>query len=140
MDMDKLAKEWLEAFNRHDFKTLAAKYDPNVVYSQPHTPQPLKGKEGAVKDLQGFVTAFPDARMEFTRVFNRGNSQAVEWVFRGTHKGPLPGPAGPIPPTNRTVQLKGVEILEVNTKGLITQELGYFDQAALMYQLGLMPT
>lgn len=139
MNMDKLAKQWLETFNRHDFKALAAHYDQNVVYSQPQLPLPLKGKDAAVKDLEDLIKAFPDGRMEFTRVFNRGNAQAVEWVFRGIHKGPLPGPTGPIPPTNRPVQLTGVEIVAVNSKGLIIEERGYFDQASLMFQLGLMP-
>lgn len=138
-DLEQAARKWLDACNKHDLNALMALYHPNVVNVQPHTPQPLKGKEATRQDFQAFFTAFPDLRMEFLVIAVKGDTVATEWEFTGTHKGPLPGPNGPIPPTNKRVRVKGAEFTKNDSQGLIIDERGYFDLMSLMGQLALLP-
>jgi hypothetical protein len=48
-------------------------------------------------------------------------------------------PGGDLPPTNRTVQLRGAIFVRFNNNGEIEEERRYFDMAAMMTQLGLGP-
>ena len=139
MTPEQAAKQWVESFNAHDLKTLVNLYAENALNAQPHLPTPIKGKHAIQEDLSGFVTAFPDCRLQAIHVVVTGNVSAMEWVFTGTQKGALVGPAGTIPASNRKVTLKGAEFLTHDAQGLITDERGYFDLVSFMTQLGAMP-
>ena len=67
-----------------------------------------------------------------------GDWVVQEFVFVGTHTGTLQSPAGDIPPTNRLLRGRGVQILHVED-GLVADTRLYFDQVDVMTQLGLMP-
>ena len=61
----------------------------------------------------------------------------TEWVFTGTHTGPLGPPVFEerLAPTGRTIQFRGVTIYDVR-EGLIQRETIYMDLATLMVELG----
>ena len=64
----------------------------------------------------------------------------VEFTGRGTHTGPLSGPSGVMPPTQKRVELQLCDVWEVNG-GKLANLRSYFDTATLMSQLGVgMPT
>jgi hypothetical protein len=50
----------------------------------------------------------------------------------GTHEGSFQG----LPPTGETIEIEGVDIVTITDEG-ITSINGYFDQSAVMSQLGL---
>jgi len=132
------AKAWVEAFNRGDIKGVMALYADNCVNAQPHLPAPIHGKAAIEHDFGGFMSAFPDGRMEATSIIAQGDLVSMEWTFVGPHQGPLDGPAGQLPPTNRKVTITGAEITKHDSRGLIVEERGYFDLASFMTQLGVM--
>jgi steroid delta-isomerase-like uncharacterized protein len=134
-----VGKAWVDAFNKKDVKALMALYDDNCVNAQPHLPAPIKGKAATEEDLGGFFKAFPDAQMKATSIVASGDTVAMEWSFTGTHTGPLTGPMGTIPPTQKRVTIIGAEFTKHNAQGLIVDERGYFDMASFMMQLGVMP-
>jgi steroid delta-isomerase-like uncharacterized protein len=136
---EEIGKRWVDAFNKKDIKALMALYAENAVNAQPHLPAPITGKKAIEEDLNGFLTAFPDAMMKAKQVVTQGNSMAMEWAFTGTHTGPLAGPTGTIPPTKKTVHVTGAEFLTHDAQGLIVNERGYFDLVSFMTQLGVMP-
>jgi len=76
--------------------------------------------------------------MTATSVVVSGNTVAMEWTMSGTHTGPLVGPMGTIPASNKRVTVKGAEFTRHDAQGLIVDERGYFDMASFMMQLGLM--
>jgi SnoaL-like polyketide cyclase len=59
-------------------------------------------------------------------------------VGRGTHSGPFVTPAGTIPATGGSIELRFAELFEVS-EGKIRQMHAYYDTATMMRQLGLLP-
>jgi steroid delta-isomerase-like uncharacterized protein len=137
--LEEIGKQWVDAFNKKDLKALMALYAEGCVNAQPHLPAPIKGKKAVEEDLGGFFKAFPDGRLTATQTFAKGNLLAMEWVFTGTQTGPLAGPTGTIPPSNKKVNINGAEFTTHDTQGLIVDERGYFDLVSFMTQLGVMP-
>jgi steroid delta-isomerase-like uncharacterized protein len=97
------------------------------------------GGSVAFKDYgRNWATAFPDGQVEVTRLTTEGDCVVAELIGRGTHRGPLEGPAGTIPATNRKVEARLVEIWEFRN-GKIAAGRVYFDNAGFMAQLGIAP-
>ena len=131
-------QDQVDALNRHDPDGFAGFYTADAVVEDPQYPEPLKGRAAIRKDISDFVTAFPDLNFTVKSVLQDGDSVAFEGVGKGTHKGPMAGPAGEIPATYRPMQVRFAAFVRVNDEGLITEERRYFDLAALMQQLGVM--
>src|SRR5204863_8780057 len=85
-----------------------------------------------------FKAAAPDATLELRTATEGGDRIAVEGTFRGTFTGPLPTPQGEAPPTGNRFVLDFVDVFEVRS-GQFSAQRVYYDQMALMSQLGLMP-
>lgn len=92
-----------------------------------------QGPEPVVEEVKAFTTAFPDLEIEIRRHHEVGEAvSVVEYLFRGTHHGPLEG----IPPTGRSIGVVGCSVLEA-ADGLIAREADYYDTMALLTQLGV---
>lgn len=63
---------------------------------------------------------------------------ALEAIGRRTHTGPMSGPGGEIPPTGKSLALPFCSTLEIKD-GKIVAGRDYYNLAAIMEQLGLMP-
>lgn len=73
------------------------------------------------------------------RAFGQTDWVSAEFAFKGTHKGPLPGPGGQsIPATNRPLQMKYAVVYKLED-GEITERHEYFDLLGMMAQLGIKP-
>src|SRR6266852_8778291 len=86
---------------------------------------------------EGFQRAFPDGKLVLKSAIEAGNKVAVEGAYTGTHTGPLRGPKGEIPPTNRPLNLEFSDLFEIDGSR-ITRHRIYYDQVQFMSQLGLM--
>ena len=95
------------------------------------------GPQGLSQWLYTFLTAGPDARAEVQTTIEAGEWVATEHVGRFTHTGPLLSPAGEIPPTGRSVELRFAEIYKVK-EGKLTEMRAYYDSATMVRQLGLL--
>lgn len=131
-------KKAMDAISRHDANGFAALYAPDATAYDPQYPKPLKGREAVKEDIEDFFTAFPDIKAKVVSILSSGDLVASEVVMSGTHKGPLAGPTGTIPPTNRSVNIHIGRFIRVNKQGLITECNRYYDLAGLLQQLGLM--
>lgn len=126
----------VEALNRHDAEAFSSFYMPDALVDDPQYPEPLQGRDAIRRDIADFVKAFPDLIFTVTTVVERGETVAFEGVGRGTHKGPIAGPSGELPATNRPVKIRFAAFLRLNDQGLIAEERRYFDIAGMMQQLG----
>ena len=131
-------KDQVEALNRHDADAFAGFYAPNAVVYDPQHPEPLRG-EAIRKDIADFLAAFPDLKFTLKTAVESGNTIAFEGTGKGTHKGPMAGPTGEIPPTNQPMEVRFAAFVSVNEQGQIAEERRYFDMAGMMQQLGVIP-
>lgn len=96
----------------------------------------LKGREQIREFERAFWEAFPDVQLRIERQIADGPLVAGEGVLTGTHTGALQTPQGEVPPTERSVELAYMRIMEVQG-GEVASEHIYFDQLGLLGQLGL---
>ena len=128
-----------KALNDHDLDRFESFHLNSVIQRDPQNPEGIKGPKAIRAGLEPFLKAFPDIRL-----VTEHQSGAGDWVtqlshMRGTQTRPLEVPGGPaIPATNKSVRvsvamiarLEGGKFAEINV---------YFDQMAMMAQLGLAP-
>lgn len=131
-------KKTVDAFNRHDANAFAALYAADAVAHDPQYPEPLRGREAIRKDMEDFFLTFPDIQARVVSVLASGDTVAGEMEVSGTHKGPIAGPTGTIPATNRRMEMRVGRFVRVDAQDLITECNRYFDMAGLMQQLGLL--
>lgn len=99
----------------------------------------MRGREEVLGFLGVMWDAFPDGRLETSRLLVEGSAVAAEGRFIGTHSGVMRTPEGEIPATGRQVDFRWMSSYEVRGEELASEHL-YFDQAEFLGQLGLMPT
>jgi predicted ester cyclase len=97
----------------------------------------LRGRDEVLGFLRAFWEAFPDGRLEVSRVLSDGFVAAAEGRFVGTHTGPLHTPNREVAATGRPVEFRWMSSYEARGDRLVSEHL-YFDQAELLGQLGLM--
>ena len=133
-----IAREQVDAFNSGDWERLEAGLAADASYHEFATQRKVDGPERIVELFKGWKTAFPDAAGTVTSAVGSGNTAALEVTWKGTHTGPLASPQGPIPPTGKRMVLPYVDLFRVRN-GKITEHRVYYDQMALLGQLGLLP-
>jgi hypothetical protein len=126
------------AYNAHQLSTVVGFFRPDIVLITPDAGE-LRGREQAAEYHRAFLQAFPDATVEVVAKHDAGDTTIDEWIFRGTHTGPLTQPSGEtIPATGRRVSVRGVDVVSYAGAAVATHHM-YFDQAQLLTALGLMP-
>jgi predicted ester cyclase len=113
-------------------------FAPDVVTIDPGAGR-MEGLEAFRAYGEAFLRAFPDGRLKVGRIVaETAESIVVEGTFSGTHTGPLTGPDGEIPPTGRRLELHFVDVFDARD-GRICEHHVYYDQMAMLGQLGLIP-
>jgi steroid delta-isomerase-like uncharacterized protein len=128
------AKAPVLAFNQKDWDAVRASVSPDLVYDEVATNRKVQGVDQVIPLWQGWATAFPDAKATFHRELPSGNTVVLEMSWRGTHKGPLQTPAGPIAETGNRIDVRACMVVEVvGDKAKVQRH--YFDMATLLQQL-----
>ena len=137
-DNERAAVQFNEAFNARDWDGAAALCTPDVELVTVASGQTLQGQGGVTQFLQAWATAFPDGRVETTRVIADDRSAMIEFTGAGTHSGPLQTPAVEIPATGKPLTLQFCQFLELDA-GKIARARLYFDSMSMLGQLGVLP-
>ena len=125
---------YLEAVNDHDLTKVRELFHPDYTYLGADGVE-QQGREAGVAQVAGFLTAFPDLRLDLDHRHACGEVSVLEATARGTHRADL----GPIPATGKTIQLGLCDVVEVRD-GKVYREREYFDQMTMMQQLGVAPS
>lgn len=137
-DLRALAEAGWNAYYAKDADALLSSYTDDVEVTLPGMPT-IMGKDAVIAAWQMFWTAFPDEHLLSIRHVVDGSTVVTEFESEATHTGPLPLPTGDVlPATGRTVITRGAVVQDVANDKLVKQTF-YFDNAAFMQQLGLMP-
>ena len=114
-------------------------YADEVEYRDPDGQ--FTGADQAVKHLQDQMVAFPDpGKLTIHRVYESSEGSGIaEWSATMRNTGPINLPDGTeLPASGNEITLEVVTIYDI-ADGLITSERNYWDNAALLAQLGLLP-
>jgi predicted ester cyclase len=132
-DAKQVVERHIDAFNAHQ-----ADADPWAEDAEFVAPgASMRGREDVLGFLGAFWEAFPDGRLELSRVFGEGSVAAAEGRFIGTHSGVFRTPTREVPPTGRRVDFRWMSAYEAHGDELDSEHL-FFDQVELLAQLGLM--
>ena len=123
----------VEAFNAHQ-----ADADPWTEDAEFVAPGgSMRGREDVLAFLGAFWEAFPDGRLELSKVLGEGSVAAAEGRFIGTHSGLFRTATADVPATGRPVDFRWMSAYEARGDELASEHL-FFDQVELLTQLGLM--
>ena len=114
----------------------AEDYVVDWVYGDAFESPPVSAEQSAAFWASWFI-GFEDVDYEVRRTIVADEVVVTEWVFTGTHAGPLGPPVfeEQLEPTGRTIQFRGVTVYDVRD-GLIQRETIYMDLATLLVELG----
>jgi len=121
-----------EVWNSKNLAALDELVAPNFVFH--NSVQTLYGPEGFKQFATTFHTAFPEAHFTIEDVIGEGDTVALRWTARGTHKGELLG----IPPTGKQVTVSGITVTLVSD-GKSVESWGEFDALGMLQQVGVIP-
>jgi steroid delta-isomerase-like uncharacterized protein len=122
------------AWNSHDIDLVAKFYAANYTGNDVAQPAPHHGHAGIRSFLSRYQSAFPDSYFTLDETLIAGNRVALMWSARGTHQGALMN----IPPTGRTISVRGVAILTIEND-LVQRATYIWDVAGLLRAVGLLP-
>ena len=132
--VEAVARSYFDALAARDLKAMGEQLSEDAVDDV----VPLGVRRGRA-DIQALFreifAASPDAEISVSRVVAGEKQAAVEWRMRGTFDG---SPFQGIDPTGRPIDLRGLDMLEVED-GKITSITGYYDGAAYARQVGMLP-
>lgn len=138
VDNAQMVRGTFAAFNERDFERGGLPFAQHAEIVNTATGERFFGPDGFRQYARGWLTAFPDSKVDVMQLSADEETASVEYVVRGTHTGPLVGPAGVIPPTGLQVELHFCSMFRVR-EGKIVGARTYFDSASMLRQLGLLP-
>jgi steroid delta-isomerase-like uncharacterized protein len=135
-ELQDLVERFYGAFNAGDMDAAQACFADDVVATDPTGDK--HGSAAWRAFAETFKTAAPDGRLNTVTVVEGGDTIAVEGTFTGTFTAPLQTPQGQAPPTGNAFTVPYVDLFVVR-EGKFARQRVYYDQVAMMTQLGLMP-
>jgi predicted ester cyclase len=133
----KLLDDYVERYNAGDLDGVMDLYAEDAVQLMPEGT--FEGRSAIRERLARDLVACPDIDWTVLSYVEQGDSFADEWSFVATHTGPFQLPDGTeLAPTGRRVELRGMELVVVRDGKIVVDNL-YYDNAAVMAQLGLVP-
>jgi predicted ester cyclase len=133
---ERYAECW-KLFNTKNWDEFGKCYTKDAVSVTPGLPAAKGAAEILAKHSQPLATAFPDIAGELQLTLASGRNAVTIALLRGTHTGPLAGPAGAIPATNKKIGLLGAHAIESGSAHVAAKEWFVQDSGTMMAQLGL---
>jgi predicted ester cyclase len=134
-EIEKVATSYFEAVAARDPEAMAAHWDPDGVGDLVPI-GPIRGPGGIRTFFTELFTAIPDADFLVEKMVVDSQGASVSWRLRGTFEG---GPFQGIEPNGSTVDVRGVDVLEVSEDGKLTSNTAYYDGAAFARAIGMLP-
>jgi predicted ester cyclase len=136
LDIDELLTLWSQP---HE--------DPAAAFARMYTdPVTVNGAPLGIADLvlraDALRAAFADLRREVLDVCETGDKVAVAFRMTGRHVGPLVTSAGVLPPTDREITLRVIDILtltggRISSLWMVADELGALAQVGAVQRDGV---
>ena len=133
-----VVRELIDAFSATDWPRFEGLLAQNVVYSETGTGRRVEGVQAYIELCRGWKQAFPDIVGDLGRTAVDKDSVVQQVVWKGTHTGPLPTPAGDLEASGNHVEVEGCMWCLVSD-GRVTDVLHFLDVFGLLQQVGALP-
>jgi steroid delta-isomerase-like uncharacterized protein len=131
---EETARASFDAFIAHDVDAVLATWHPEGI--QDWIALGIFRGHDEIRELfTGIFAATPDLEITIENVVADDRHCVIQWRSRGTHDG---APFMGIDPTGRQIELRGVDVMEVED-GLVVRNTVYYDGAAYARGLGMLP-
>ena len=128
---------YVERYNAGDLDGVIDLYADDAVQNMPDGR--FEGRSAIRERLAQELNGFTDVNHTVRSFVEQGDSFCDEWTFTGTHTRPFLMPDGSeLPPTDKRVEIAGMELVQVRDGKVILNTL-YYDNLAVAVQLGLVP-
>jgi steroid delta-isomerase-like uncharacterized protein len=132
-----LLERYVELSNAGDLDAFMDLYAEDAVQTMPDGT--FEGRSTIRERLARDLNAFPDATYTVGSFVEQGDTFADEFTVVGTHTGPFPLPDGTqLPATGKRVEIRGMELVQMRDGKIVIDNL-YYDNMAVIAQLGLVP-
>jgi steroid delta-isomerase-like uncharacterized protein len=134
---EELLERYVELYNAGDLDGVIDLYAEDAVQLMPEGT--FEGRDAIRERLARDLVACPDIDWSVLSFVEQGDAFADEWSFVATHTGPFRLPDGSeLAPTGKRVELRGMELVQVRDGKIVVDNL-YYDNMAVLAQLGLVP-
>lgn len=127
---EKVITQLFSAWNSRDADKLANVFSDDAVYEDVAAGQINRGKNEVRKWAAGAFADIDNFKIEVVSSSVHDGRGVTEWIWSGTDKGLFK--------TGKSFSVRGVSIIEIR-KGKVSSYKEYYDFAAVMRQLGLLP-
>jgi steroid delta-isomerase-like uncharacterized protein len=127
--------EYLAAWNARDADRIASFFTEDAVYADAGAGVVARGRDRIRAHVARVHAGFPDLHFELVRAAHGDGFTAGEWRSRMTHTGRFDGLA----PTGKVVESSGIDVATLSDEGRIVHLASYYDGAAIMRALGVLP-
>jgi steroid delta-isomerase-like uncharacterized protein len=134
-DLIEVARQEVERFSQGDWERYKEIHTPDAVYDEVGTGRRVEGIDEIIEINRSWREAFPDAKGTVGKASASGDTVTLEITWEGTQTGPMEGPGGELPASNRRATVRAVQILEF-ADGRIKENRHYFDSLGMFAQLG----
>ena len=132
-----LLERYVELYNAGDLDGVMDLYAEDSVQLMPDGT--FEGRSAIRDRLAKELAAFSDIGHRYLSYVEQGDAFADEWVFVGTHSGPVMLPDGTeLPATGKRVEVPGMELVRVQDGKIVVDNM-YYDNLAVAAQFGLLP-
>ena len=132
-----LLDHYVERYNAGDLDAVMDLYAEESVQLMPDGF--FEGKAAIRERLARDLETCSDITHTVLSFFEQGDLFGDEWTFEGTHTGVLPLPDGSeVPPTGKRLKIRGMELVQMRDGKIVVDNL-YYDNLAVLTQLGLIP-
>ena len=132
-----LLDRYVELYNAGDLDGVMELYAQDSSQRMPDGT--FEGRSVIRDRLAKELAAFSDLAHRVVSYVEEGDAFADEFVFVGTHTGPVTLPDGTeLPATGKRIEVQGMELVRVRDGKVVLDNL-YYDNAAVAAQLGLSP-
>jgi steroid delta-isomerase-like uncharacterized protein len=134
MSPEDVAAGLFDAWNEHDAERILSFYAPHYEGIDVGQATPEHGLEGKRQAALRYFDAYPDLHFTIEKTVVQGDCVVTIWTAKGTHLGYLMG----IPPTGRTICVRGTSTLDL-AEGKIVSATYIWDVAGMLREIGLLP-
>lgn len=127
------AREWAEAFNRHDDRAVLQRYTDDLFFEDLFFQIQMRGQDQFQHALRAYATAPHESTNEVVDYIGGENGGAIQWIWHFRGHGPFMG----YDVTGRELHIPGFSVVKFR-EGKIYHETDIIDGVSAFESLGVL--